>query len=135
MPFILWSPDWFRERFGTPTEPQIQGWEQILARRDTLIAAPTGSGKTLAAFLAALDSLIRQAADGRLDDRTQVLLRLPSPRLEQRHPKEFARAAPGTPRTGGTKLGQAAGDPRQRPHRRHAPPASAGAWSGSLRTF
>ncbi len=65
--------DWFRERFGTPTEPQIQGWEQILARRDTLIAAPTGSGKTLAAFLAALDSLIRQAADGKLADRTQVL--------------------------------------------------------------
>jgi ATP-dependent Lhr-like helicase len=38
-----------------------------------LIAAPTGSGKTLAAFLAAIDALVRQGIDGRLDDATQVV--------------------------------------------------------------
>src|SRR5256885_14914239 len=43
--------DWFVGRFGTPTEPQEQGWPHILAGRTTLISAPTGSGKTLAAFL------------------------------------------------------------------------------------
>ena len=38
-----------------------------------LIAAPTGSGKTLAAFLAAIDSLIRQGLKGELKDETQVV--------------------------------------------------------------
>src|SRR6266542_2479699 len=65
--------DWFIARFGTPTEPQIAGWPHILARRNTLISAPTGSGKTLAAFLACIDSLVRQALTGALDERTQVL--------------------------------------------------------------
>src|SRR5438105_4897486 len=51
---------WFEGRFGTPTEPQAAGWPHIQAGEDTLIAAPTGSGKTLAAFLACLDSTIRQ---------------------------------------------------------------------------
>jgi ATP-dependent Lhr-like helicase len=64
---------WFRERLGTPTEPQRRGWPEIAARRDTLIAAPTGSGKTLAAFLGCLDRLVRQAAAGELADRTQVV--------------------------------------------------------------
>ena len=65
--------EWFTARFGTPTEPQIAGWPHILARRSTLISAPTGSGKTLAAFLACIDSLVRQSLDGSLRDRTQVL--------------------------------------------------------------
>ncbi len=64
---------WFRERFGTPTEPQALGWPTIAAGRDTLIAAPTGSGKTLAAFLFCLDKLVREALDGRLADETQVV--------------------------------------------------------------
>ena len=62
---------WFEGRFGTPTEPQAQGWPHIQARRDTLIAAPTGSGKTLAAFLACLDEMIRQGPA--LRPETQVL--------------------------------------------------------------
>jgi ATP-dependent Lhr-like helicase len=65
--------EWFVRRFGTPTEPQEQGWPHILAGRTTLICAPTGSGKTLAAFLACIDRLVRSALDGNLQDRTQVL--------------------------------------------------------------
>lgn len=65
--------EWFIGRFGTPTEPQEQGWPHILAGRTTLISAPTGSGKTLAAFLACIDRLVRKALAGDLQDRTQVL--------------------------------------------------------------
>ena len=65
--------DWFIGRFGTPTEPQEQGWPHILAGETTLISAPTGSGKTLAAFLACIDRLVRKALRGELSDRTEVL--------------------------------------------------------------
>src|SRR2546427_5674093 len=65
--------DWFIGRFGTPTEPQVQGWPPILAGSTTLISAPTGSGKTLAAFLASIDGLVRGALRGELADRTEVL--------------------------------------------------------------
>ena len=65
--------EWFLRRFGTPTEPQEQGWPPILARHNVLISAPTGSGKTLAAFLACIDRLVRQAISGGLRDRTEVL--------------------------------------------------------------
>ncbi len=65
--------EWFVSRFGTPTEPQEQGWPHILAGRATLISAPTGSGKTLAAFLACIDRLVRKALAGHLTDRTEVL--------------------------------------------------------------
>ena len=65
--------EWFAGRFGSPTEPQEQGWPPILAGKSTLICAPTGSGKTLAAFLACIDGLIRKALGGGLQDRTEVL--------------------------------------------------------------
>src|SRR5436309_14766817 len=65
--------EWFVQKFGTPTEPQEQGWPHILAGRTTLISAPTGSGKTLAAFLACIDRLVRKALAGELSDRTEVL--------------------------------------------------------------
>ena len=65
--------DWFVGRFGTPTEPQVQGWPHILTQRTTLISAPTGSGKTLAAFLICIDRLVRKALRGDLTDRTEVL--------------------------------------------------------------
>ena len=65
--------EWFVGKFGTPTEPQEQGWPHILAGRTTLISAPTGSGKTLAAFLACIDRLVRKALAGHLSDRTEVL--------------------------------------------------------------
>ncbi len=65
--------DWFVERFGAPTEPQVEGWPHIVAGRDVLISAPTGSGKTLAAFLACIDRLVRQGLDGALPGHVAVL--------------------------------------------------------------
>src|SRR5215471_2325195 len=76
-PALSWAHplvrEWFTARFGTPTEPQEQGWPHILAGHTTLISAPTGSGKTLAAFLACIDRLVRKALAGQLRDRTEVL--------------------------------------------------------------
>jgi ATP-dependent helicase Lhr and Lhr-like helicase len=65
--------EWFVGRFGTPTEPQIEGWPHIQAGHATLISAPTGSGKTLAAFLVCIDRLLRQAIAGTLSPYTEVV--------------------------------------------------------------
>ena len=73
LPFSPLVADWFRERFGTPTPAQEQGWPAIASGHDALIAAPTGSGKTLAAFLWSLDRLLGLARDGALEDRTYVV--------------------------------------------------------------
>src|ERR1700722_7470541 len=74
---IAWAhplvAEWFVAKFGTPTEPQQQGWPEILAGKTTLISAPTGSGKTLAAFLICIDRLVRKALRGELTDCTEVL--------------------------------------------------------------
>ena len=64
---------WFSDKFGSPTEPQQQGWPSIQSGAHTLIAAPTGSGKTLAAFFASLDQLFREGLDATLADETKVL--------------------------------------------------------------
>src|SRR5215211_329494 len=64
---------WFERSFAAPTAAQTKAWPAIKAGRHVLIAAPTGSGKTLAAFLAAIDSLVRQGLDGGLRDETQVV--------------------------------------------------------------
>ena len=76
MPLSSFHPavaEWFESTFAAPTEPQRVGWPAIQSGEDTLIAAPTGSGKTLAAFLAAIDSLVRQGVEGTLTDETQVV--------------------------------------------------------------
>jgi ATP-dependent Lhr-like helicase len=65
--------EWFVQKFGTPTEPQEEGWPHIISGRSTLIAAPTGSGKTLAAFLACIDGLVRKAICGALQDKIEVV--------------------------------------------------------------
>src|ERR1700675_131759 len=65
--------EWFISRFGTPTEPQEQGWPHILAGETTLISAPTGSGSTLAASLICIDFMVRKAVSGELIDSTQAL--------------------------------------------------------------
>jgi ATP-dependent Lhr-like helicase len=64
---------WFEQTFGSPTEPQMQGWPAIQSGRHVLISAPTGSGKTLAAFLASLDALFREGARVYLPNETQVV--------------------------------------------------------------
>ena len=76
-PVLAWAhpvvAEWFLTKFGSPTEPQEQGWPAILAGETTLISAPTGSGKTLAAFLVAIDHLLRLAIAGSLAPTTQVV--------------------------------------------------------------
>src|SRR5207253_9076724 len=52
---------WFERTYDAPTAAQSGGWPEIVAGRDTLIAAATGSGKTLAAFLASIDALVQKA--------------------------------------------------------------------------
>src|SRR3954463_2504327 len=65
---------WFANTFpGGATPAQLDAWPAIASGRHTLIAAPTGSGKTLAAFLAAIDSLMREGASGRLEGVTRVV--------------------------------------------------------------
>ncbi|HLH90120.1 MAG TPA: DEAD/DEAH box helicase [Xanthobacteraceae bacterium] len=64
---------WFAGAFTAPTPAQAEAWPAIAGGRNVLLAAPTGSGKTLAAFLAAIDHLVRQGLDGRLEDATQVV--------------------------------------------------------------
>lgn len=76
MPLSGFDPliqEWFTERFGVPTDPQILGWPLIASGHDSLISAPTGSGKTLAAFLICLDRLVRAARAQTLKDETQVV--------------------------------------------------------------
>lgn len=69
-PFIQ---EWFVTKFGSPTEPQLQGWPSILAGKTTLISAPTGSGKTLSAFLACINQLFCQSLSQELPQTTQVI--------------------------------------------------------------
>jgi ATP-dependent Lhr-like helicase len=76
IPTSLFHPavaDWFDKSFAAPTAAQAEAWPAIQAGRHTLVAAPTGSGKTLAAFLAAIDGLVRQGVEGRLQDETQIV--------------------------------------------------------------
>jgi ATP-dependent helicase Lhr and Lhr-like helicase len=64
---------WFSRTFAAPTPAQAQAWPAIKSGEHVLIAAPTGSGKTLAAFLAAIDSLVRQGLAGELGNETQIV--------------------------------------------------------------
>jgi ATP-dependent Lhr-like helicase len=64
---------WFEATFAAPTPAQAEAWPAIKAGEHVLIAAPTGSGKTLAAFLAAIDTLVRQALAAGLGNATQIV--------------------------------------------------------------
>ncbi len=65
--------NWFTKNLGEPTEVQHLAWKEIKAGNNTLIAAPTGSGKTLAAFLSAIDDLVKQSLEFKLENATQVV--------------------------------------------------------------
>ena len=49
---------WFVSKYGSPTDIQVRGWQEIAAGSHTLMTAPTGSGKTLAAFLWSINQLL-----------------------------------------------------------------------------
>src|SRR5215470_6315247 len=121
---------WFDRAFDAPTAAQAQAWPAIQSGRNVLLAAPTGSGKTLAAFLAAIDGLVRQGLEGRLEDATQVVYVSPLKALSNDIQRNLeaplagirdALRAQGLPdveirswvRTGDTPAGE-----RQRMHRR-----------------
>lgn len=52
--------DWFRARYGEPTEIQRAAWSRLSSGQHILLSAPTGTGKTLAAFLPILTRLIER---------------------------------------------------------------------------
>ncbi len=87
------TAEWFLRRFGSPTEPQEEGWPNILAGNATLISAPTGSGKTLAAFLVCIDKLLRDAIAGNLAPATQVVYVSPLKALSNDVQKNLRSAA------------------------------------------
>src|SRR5256712_11227082 len=88
---------WFEARFREPTEPQRRAWPVIQAGRNALIAAPTGSGKTFAAFLAAIDSLLRQGAGRPPRGRAPGGHRSPPQAASHRRPKEPPPPPPADP--------------------------------------
>ncbi len=53
--------NWFRRRYGEPTEIQRAAWSRLPTGQHLLISAPTGAGKTLAAFLPILSHLTQEA--------------------------------------------------------------------------
>ena len=72
-PFHPLVRDWFRERVGTPSAPQRDGWPAIATGAHTLILAPTGTGKTLTAFLWELNQLITEGLSEPLGNAVHIL--------------------------------------------------------------
>src|SRR5438309_189974 len=110
MPLSRFHPiiaEWFRTRFGSPTDVQARSWPAIEPGDNVLIAAPTGSGKTLAAFLSCLDALINLAPAVSLQDRTQVVYFSPLKALSNDIQKNLHQ-----PLTEISERAQAAGLPR-----------------------
>ena len=108
-PFHPAVAQWFSRTFAAPTPAQAEAWPAIKAGRHVLIAAPTGSGKTLAAFLAAIDSLVRQGLEGSLLDETQVVYVSPLKALSNDIERNLA-----APLAGIAKELRAEGIPRSR---------------------
>ena len=64
---------WFREKFGSFTEPQRYAILNIHNMENTLVTAPTGTGKTLSAFAAVLNELITLSEHNQLEDRVYCI--------------------------------------------------------------
>ncbi len=64
---------WFKERFGSFTEPQRYAILNIHNQENTLITAPTGTGKTLSAFAAILNELISLSEYNQLENKVYCL--------------------------------------------------------------
>ncbi|HEY1097945.1 MAG TPA: DEAD/DEAH box helicase, partial [Myxococcota bacterium] len=86
---------WFSDVLGEPTPPQEAAWPLIKSGRDVVVAAPTGSGKTMAAFLAALDTLAVDAANGTLRDEVRVVYVSPLKALSNDVAKNLLRPLEG----------------------------------------
>lgn len=71
--FDAGTAQWFRETLGSPTRIQEEAWPAIASGSHVLVSAPTGTGKTLSAFLVFLDRLKRQAQEGSLEPRLQLI--------------------------------------------------------------
>jgi len=61
--------DWFRNTFGSFTEPQKYAIPNIHNKQNALVSAPTGTGKTLSAFASILNELIILSDNNQLEDR------------------------------------------------------------------
>jgi len=61
--------EWFAEKFGTFTEPQLYSIPSIHFKENTLISAETGTGKTLSAFTSILSELANYSEAGTLEDK------------------------------------------------------------------
>ena len=68
---------WFKETFGSFTEPQRYAILNIHNRENTLVTAPTGTGKTLSAFAAILNELINLSEAGMLEDKVYCIYNSP----------------------------------------------------------
>jgi len=64
---------WFKEKYGSFTDPQRGAIPLIKQGRNVLISSPTGTGKTLAAFLAILDDLLSMGERGELEDKIYAI--------------------------------------------------------------
>ncbi|MEM4257043.1 MAG: ATP-dependent helicase [Candidatus Diapherotrites archaeon] len=69
--FSLLNPllaEWFKQKFGAFTEPQLYAIPNIHSMQNTLISAETGTGKTLSAFTAILSELLNYDESNTLED-------------------------------------------------------------------
>ena len=67
------TADWFAAALGEPTQVQKEAWPAIAGGKHTLVSAPTGTGKTLSAFLVFIDRLMKQAREGTLPRKLQLI--------------------------------------------------------------
>jgi ATP-dependent Lhr-like helicase len=64
---------WFREKFGSFSEPQRYALLNIHNRKNTLVSAATGSGKTLTGFSSVLSELITLSENNLLENKVYCI--------------------------------------------------------------